>query len=175
MNMAANSEGGRSPRRAVLEALLETATLLGEGMQTDAAGRGLTVARAEVVWLLHQHGLLRQRDLADKLRVSPRNVTGLLDALEDTGFVTRTPHPGDRRATLIQLTDKGQAASAALAADQDEFASYLFADTDTAELDRFLATVSKILARLRDRSYGDLRQAALARWTAQNPASRNRQ
>jgi MarR family len=102
---------------------------------------------------------------------TPRNVTGLVDALEATGFVSRTPHPSDRRATLIQLTKKGVAAAGALATDQAEFARYLFGDLSQAELDRFLATAGKLPGRLRDRSYADLRQAALKRWAAQNPAT----
>jgi len=168
MNVASNS--GREfsrRRREALERLLEMTTLLGEGMETDAAGRGLTVARAEVVWLVHHRGPMRQRDLANALRVSPRNVTGLLDALEATGFVSRAPHPTDRRATLVQLTEKGAAAAGALATDQAEFARYLFGELSQTELDQFLATAGKLLGRLRDRSYADLRQAALKRWAAQ--------
>jgi DNA-binding MarR family transcriptional regulator len=172
MNHASNS-GREFSRREPLERLLEISTLLAEGMETDTAGRGLTVARAEVVWLIHHRGPMRQRDLADALRVSPRNVTGLLDALEATGFVARAPHPSDRRATLIQLTDKGAAAAGALSTDQAEFARYLFHDLSQAELDQFLAIADKLLARLRDRSYSDLRQAALKRWTAQDPATGN--
>jgi DNA-binding MarR family transcriptional regulator len=169
MNHASNNGEEPSRRREALERLLEMTTLLGEGMENDAAGRGLTVARAEVVWLVHHRGPMRQRDLADVLQVSPRNVTGLLDALEATGFVARTPHPGDRRAALIQLTDKGRSAASALSADQAEFARYLFGDMSQAELDRFLTIAGQLLGRLRDRSYADIREAALKRWAAQHP------
>ncbi len=103
--------------------------------------------------------------------MSPRNVTVLLDALEATGLAARTRHPSDRRATLIQLTEKGAAAAGALATDQAEFARYLFGDLSQAELDRFLTTAGKLLTRLRDRSYADLRQAALKQWAAQDPAT----
>ncbi len=59
------------------------------------------------VWLLHQNGPSTQRELAEALGVSARNVTGLVDALVETGFVRRGPHPTDRRATLVSLTDPG--------------------------------------------------------------------
>ena len=59
------------------------------------------------MWLLHQHGPSTQRELAEALGVSARNVTGLVDALVETGFVTRGPHPTDRRATLVSLTAHG--------------------------------------------------------------------
>ena len=44
---------------------------------------------------------MTQRTLSQALRVSPRNVTGLLDALEAGGYVTRGRHPTDRRAQLM--------------------------------------------------------------------------
>jgi DNA-binding MarR family transcriptional regulator len=46
--------------------------------------------------------------LATLLRVSPRNITGLIDHLERDGLVRRVPDPADRRSTLAQLTDQGR-------------------------------------------------------------------
>jgi DNA-binding MarR family transcriptional regulator len=46
--------------------------------------------------------------LATLLRVSPRNITGLIDHLERDGLVRRVPDPSDRRSTLAQLTDLGR-------------------------------------------------------------------
>ncbi len=48
------------------------------------------------------------KDLADALGTTPRNVTAMVDALEHGGLVTRLPHPSDRRATLIELTELGR-------------------------------------------------------------------
>jgi MarR family len=59
------------------------------------------VLHAAVIWQLHQQGPVTQRTLSQALRVSPRNVTGLLDALEAGGYVTRGRHPTDRRAQLM--------------------------------------------------------------------------
>ena len=39
---------------------------------------GLTVPRVHLTWLLHHQGPQTQRALADALKVTPRNVTGLL-------------------------------------------------------------------------------------------------
>jgi DNA-binding MarR family transcriptional regulator len=79
--------------------------------------RGLTQARAAVIWQLHELGPVTQRTLSEALRVSPRNVTGLLDALEAGGYAPRGRHPTDRWATLISLTDQGAAAAARRHAD----------------------------------------------------------
>jgi DNA-binding MarR family transcriptional regulator len=46
--------------------------------------------------------------LGDDLGITPRYVTILIDDMERDGLVRRRPHPRDRRATLIELTDKGR-------------------------------------------------------------------
>lgn len=56
--------------------------------------------------------LLGNRDVTPKrlaraLRVSPPNVTVLIDRLVDRALVQRIPSPTDGRVTLLQLTDAG--------------------------------------------------------------------
>ena len=48
------------------------------------------------------------RELSDLLQVSPRTVTDLIDGLEGRKLVARSPHPKDRRVTLLTLTDAGR-------------------------------------------------------------------
>jgi len=149
--------------------LFELAVLLGEHMERGLVERRLTRARAAVIWQLHQQGPVTQRALSQLLRVSPRNVTGLVDALQADGFVARDPHPTDRRATLLTLTGQGTAAAQALDADYREGARYLFGELPDADLHTFLSTLDHVLERLRAASSsigGD--QAATGR-----PASRH--
>lgn len=47
--------------------------------------------------------------IADSLRVTPRNITGLVDSLEAQGLVERVPDPRDRRAVIARLTPEGEA------------------------------------------------------------------
>jgi DNA-binding MarR family transcriptional regulator len=46
--------------------------------------------------------------LAGALLCDNSNVTGIIDRLEQRGLVERRPSPGDRRVTLIVLTDDGE-------------------------------------------------------------------
>lgn len=48
--------------------------------------------------------------LGQQLGLTPSTMTGLVDRLEDQGFIRRERHPSDRRATVLQLTRKGAAA-----------------------------------------------------------------
>jgi len=75
---------------------------------TDArAGDGLPYTRLRLLQTLHCDGPAIMRNLGDQLGASPRNMTAMVDALEDAGLVVRQPHPTDRRATLVALTPDG--------------------------------------------------------------------
>jgi DNA-binding MarR family transcriptional regulator len=144
--------------------LFEFSVLMAEAMEHDLRERGLTRARAAVIAFLHRGGPMRQRDLAEALRVSARNVTGLLEGLEATGFVARTVHPNDRRATLVTLTEQGKAVAKAMQTDEQRLARFLFADVADDDMDRFAATLDHALTQLRDPAFAQLRRQALKRW-----------
>lgn len=51
---------------------------------------------------------LHLRQLADYLRISPRSVTEVVDALAERELAERAPDPGDRRATTVSTTAAGR-------------------------------------------------------------------
>ncbi|HEX6468184.1 MAG TPA: MarR family transcriptional regulator [Streptosporangiaceae bacterium] len=133
----------------IVDRLFELAAVLNGLMNRRLAESGLTPARGEVIWLLHRRGRLTQRELSELLACSPRNVTGLVDALEDAGFVARTRHPTDRRAVHVTLTERGRALAAAWDADRDDGTTRLFAGTSSADRATFAAVLDRVLAALR--------------------------
>lgn len=68
---------------------------------------GVSYARMRLLSALHCKGPQIMSCLSEGLGVTPRNVTALVDALEEEGLVGRRPHPKDRRATMIELTQRG--------------------------------------------------------------------
>jgi DNA-binding MarR family transcriptional regulator len=52
---------------------------------------------------LEAEGPLTQRELGERISLSSGGVTQLVDRLERAGWVYRRPHPGDRRAVLLEL------------------------------------------------------------------------
>jgi DNA-binding MarR family transcriptional regulator len=70
----------------------------------------LTFARYEVLMLLHfsSRGSLPLKVIGSRLQVHPTSVTSAIDRLEAQGFVTREPHPTDRRTKLAVLTSEGR-------------------------------------------------------------------
>jgi DNA-binding MarR family transcriptional regulator len=137
-------------RRDALSLLLWVTTLMMEDMQRGLAGYGLTEARAHVLWELGKAERLTQRDLAQALEVTPRNVTALIDALEDTGFVRRTEHPTDRRAIIVVPTKKGQQTIARLQSEMTDFANLLFGKVGERDLRKFSDMLRHIGGRLSD-------------------------
>src|SRR5918997_5303590 len=122
---------------AALDRVLELVSLLNEDMAHSFARDGLTGPRAHLLWELHHRGPSTQRTLADALRVSARNITGLVDGLVDTGFVTREPHPTDRRATLVSLSEHGASALAEMDRGHQELAELLFGGMSGRRLEGF--------------------------------------
>jgi DNA-binding MarR family transcriptional regulator len=143
---------GMPDRGAALARTLELAVLVNEDMDRSLAADGLTRSRAHVLWELHQRGPVSQRVLADALGVSARNITGLVDALVATGFVTREPHPTDRRAALVTLTGKGARKTAVLARGQEELAEALFAGMSRERFDAYVDGIGAVLTRFRELS-----------------------
>ncbi|MFC7479231.1 MarR family winged helix-turn-helix transcriptional regulator [Luedemannella flava] len=94
-------------RAGALDRILELSVLVNADMTQSLARDQLTVSRAHVLWELRHRGPSTQRVLADAMGVSARTITGLVDGLVATGFVTREPHPTDRRATLVTVTEHG--------------------------------------------------------------------
>lgn len=72
---------------------------------------GLTRAQFNVLMLLgHQatDGSLTQTQLGRMLLVHRSNVTGLVDRMEESGWIRRTGSAGDRRVNEIRLTAAGR-------------------------------------------------------------------
>jgi DNA-binding MarR family transcriptional regulator len=84
--------------------------------------------------------------ISEELGVTRRNVTALVDALEEEGLVRRQPHPTDRRATVIELTEEGERTAGAMYDEHREAVAELFgglSEEDQRDLIR-------VLGRLRD-------------------------
>jgi DNA-binding MarR family transcriptional regulator len=111
----------------------------------EQASDGLTLPRLRLVERLHCKGPDKMGILADELGLSPRNMTVLVDGLEDEGLVKRVPHSTDRRATVIEATQEGMAAAEVLLEPHFGAMSCLFTDLS----DEQRAQFSEILATLR--------------------------
>lgn len=75
-----------------------------------AAGRllrdlGLYPGQEFVMMHLWDAGAVRQSELIKAVGLDPSTVTKMLQRLEQSGHVHRSPDPADRRASLVEATD----------------------------------------------------------------------
>ena len=75
---------------------------------------GLTGPQSAVLRALSAWGPLSSASLSRTLYVTPSNITGIIDRLVKKDLVERIKKEGDRRVTLISLTESGQDISAQL-------------------------------------------------------------
>ncbi|WP_166984405.1 MarR family winged helix-turn-helix transcriptional regulator [Paramicrobacterium fandaimingii] len=136
------------PNTVILDQVLALTTLFSSDMARSDSELGLTPSRTHLLWMLQTGGPQTQRSLAEAMDVSPRNVTGLVDALAETGFVTRETHPTDRRAVLVTLTASGAQTMARMHADHEQLADDLLRDLSPERRERFAADVATVTATL---------------------------
>jgi DNA-binding MarR family transcriptional regulator len=72
--------------------------------------QGLTEAQFSVLELLYHKGDFRIKDIIEKTFSSGGTMTVIIDNLEKENFIKRKKDPRDRRAMLIEITEKGKKA-----------------------------------------------------------------
>ena len=124
-------------------------------VQALADRHGLTPARVRVLTALGfqvPEELATPAVLADKLRLSRSNVTGLLDGLEKDGLLERVHDPVDRRSVRLGLTDQGRALADRLVMGIAEAATGLAAAFESGDgnLERIAVDIERALARAKE-------------------------
>ncbi|WP_434725081.1 MarR family winged helix-turn-helix transcriptional regulator [Mesorhizobium sp. RIZ17] len=96
-----------------------------------------TLPRFDVMAALYRvpEGMLMS-DLSRFLLVSNGNVTGIVDRLVSEGLVTRSRRNGDRRTSMVRLTDDGTKSFAAIAAAHESWVGELLGNVSEDEARR---------------------------------------
>ena len=80
----------------------------------EFSGYDLTTQQFGLLAFLWQKDGLSQTELSERSQIDRTTMGGLIDRLEKEGLVKRLPHPDDRRAYSICLTEKGKSLEAEL-------------------------------------------------------------
>jgi len=70
---------------------------------------GIGPGQVPILMELGKHGQLSQRDLAEKVNVTPATISGTLKRLERAGVIVRTGTEDDARVSLVSLSERGKA------------------------------------------------------------------
>jgi DNA-binding MarR family transcriptional regulator len=108
--------------------------------------RGWSTSRVLLMLAVSEAGSLRMGELKDRLGVTGRSITSLVDGLEDEGLLRRSADPDDRRSIRLDITPKGHEHLGEIKALHDAHAERTFAILTDAER----VSLLDILNHLRD-------------------------
>lgn len=92
--------------------LLKAGHHIGQEFDAALARLGLSGREFLVLSFVGADEDLSQQELSERLGLDPTLVVGLVDALEERGWMTRTRAPADRRRNVLRLTAAGRNAHA---------------------------------------------------------------
>jgi DNA-binding MarR family transcriptional regulator len=114
--------------------------------------RGWSTSRVLLMLAVNEAGTPRMGELKDRLGVTGRSITSLVDGLEEEGLLRRYDDPDDRRSTRLEITTKGHEHLGEIKALHNTHAELTFAVLTDAERSALL----HLLDRLRDHVAGQL-------------------
>lgn len=88
---------------------------------------------------------LSSADLSRYLNVTPSNITGIIDRLEEQEIVKRVPKKTDRRTVFIELTEKGKSLHGKLSDPIEEKLMRGLADLTATEIFGIYSALDKII------------------------------
>lgn len=77
-------------------------------LNEEFAPQGITFRQCQVLSWLVLEGELAQSELAERMRIEPPTLVGILDRMERDGWIRRDVCPDDRRKKLIHVTDAAE-------------------------------------------------------------------
>jgi len=80
---------------------------LNRRLRAQRTSQDVSLTQVSALSTLHKCGPMSPGKLAVKEGVQPPSMTRVISALEELGYVERTPHPTDGRQTVVELSASG--------------------------------------------------------------------
>ena len=111
-----------------------------------------TLPRFDVMAALSRHPQgMKMSALSGVLKVSNGNVTGIVDRLTEDGLVVRAQVPGDRRASLARLTEKGHAEFERQAKAHEAWVDTLLKDVEGERAERLATLLNDVVHSIEEK------------------------
>jgi len=115
-----------------------------------AREHGMTRAQWALLTRLERQEGMTQAEMAEVLEIQPISLVRLIDRLHEQRLVERRPHPSDRRANRLYLTDKGRAMIIQLAPLGRQVSGDVLASFDEDEVAELLMQLMRIKDNIRN-------------------------
>jgi MarR family transcriptional regulator for hemolysin len=77
-------------------------------LNEELAPQGITFRQCQVLGCLALEGQLSQSELAERMRIEPPTLVGILDRMERDGWIRRCTCPHDRRKKLVSAAEAAE-------------------------------------------------------------------
>jgi DNA-binding MarR family transcriptional regulator len=132
------------PGAELAEAFLRTTHALRRYAGQPYQQRGWSTSRVLLMLAVDEAGTPRMGELKDRLGVTGRSITSLVDGLENEGLLRRHHDPDDRRSIRLEITPKGHEHLAEIKTLHDAHAEHTFAILSVAERRALLDTLARL-------------------------------
>ena len=105
---------------------------------------GVSMGHLHLMSMLDRHGELPMSRVAELLGVSDSNATGLVDRMEEHGFVERVRHPEDRRVVLVRVSGRGRQILADVEVLRDDLVVRILGRLDKPQLERLARALDDV-------------------------------
>jgi DNA-binding MarR family transcriptional regulator len=105
---------------------------------------GVNFTHFHIVSLLERHGEMPMSRLADMLDVSDSNASGVVDRLEERGYIERIRVPDDRRVVHVRTTEAGRQMLAEAEVLKDAMVEKVLDRLDASQLERLAQAVDDL-------------------------------
>jgi DNA-binding MarR family transcriptional regulator len=114
---------------------------LRRGARAAVGGEALTGSQVELLRLVETQPGIGVREAAAALHLAPNTVSTLVGRLVAAGLLERRPHPVDRRAARLALTDQATARLQRLRDERNRLLAAALADLDAGDVTALRASV----------------------------------
>ena len=132
----------------LISRIKQVGTRLFDRMLADADIDAFNGAQGRILYVLWGKDGITISQLSAQTSLANTTLTSMLDRMETSGLIRREPSPRDRRALLIQLTDKARS----LQADYDRISQQMneryYDGFSEAEICQFEAYLQRVLNNL---------------------------
>lgn len=130
--------------RETIKLLMEFNRLHRTQVQEIMESEGLFYGQLPILEVVHCLGCCTQKEIANKLKVTPPTVATSVKRLMKKGYLTKSIDENDQRNTLISITEEGKKKTCACRKKFDELDSKIFMSFNEDEKEM----LSKLLIKL---------------------------
>ena len=120
-----------------------------QSLEARLAPFGLSSAMYFFLRLLWEHDGITQKEISEKLGLTPPTTVSAMDNLEGKGLIKRSRNADDRRKVNIFLTKRGRDLEAKLRQRAVEVIEEALADISAADRDRTIALLGQMMQALK--------------------------